>query len=450
MLAPIATGNRYAPGRIEFSGERLVNYLFEPGEGVSAGQCLGREGHTPFATLSAGNPVRGITTMGGDLYASCGGALYKVTTAAAVANMGVLPNAHTRMAANSTQVGIVANSTYYCLSGGAITAPTVGAIPSGVSDIAFADQYFILSGDTGSRADAITVSALNDGTTFSALDVAFSEDEPDPIVAIQKQGQYVWLLNQRSYEVFQNTGAAAFPWEPTGTFSGEDGCKSRESVVSTNNIILWVRGDGAVMAAPDYVPQKVSPSHIQEIFGENDVTDAMAFTDRGHDVAVWRFSDRPALAYDLTTGQWAEYATGEDLDAFFITCSVRLGNVEYLGTSTGKIVKKARETYDDDGAVIKAQATSQPLDQGGRYFSVPRLYINMRGGVGGLGRTPKAYIEVSKDGRTWGAPKERDLGDAGDYYKRGVWNALGAFRRFQFRVTVTDAVPRDILGVQVG
>lgn len=450
MLSPIATKTAFAPGRIEFSGERLLNYLIEPGSGVGAAQCLGREGYSAFATLKAGFPVQGITAMGGDLYASCYGSLYKITTGGVVSTVGSLPDAPARMESNGTQIGIVANGVYHCLDGGTITTPTVGALAGGVSDIAFADQYFILSGDTGSRADAITISALNDGTSFDALDVAFSEDEPDAIVAIQKQGQYVWLLNGSSYEVFQNTGNVAFPWEPTGTFAGEDGCKSRESVVTVENTIFWVRPDGAVMAAPDYVPQKVSPPHIQEIFASNDVLSSFAVSDRGHDLAVWRFADRPSLAFDLTSREWTEYSTGVDHEPFFVTCSVMVGNVRYFGTNTGKIVTQSRDTFTDDGEVIAAQATAQPIDQGGRFFTVPRIYLNIRGGVGGLGYEPSVMLETTKDGRTWSAPKIRKLGDFGDYYKRVQWHGLGGFYRFQFRTTITDAVPRDILGAQVG
>jgi hypothetical protein len=450
MLGPIATQFNATSGRIGFSGESLVNYLIETGEGVGNAALLGREGYVAFATLAAGNPVRGMIGMGGNLYASCGGTLYKITPGGTVSSIGSVPDAAARMAVNSTQVAIAADRKYYLATASTISQPSVGALPGGVTDVAFIDGYFMLSGSTGVRGDAITISALNDGTSFNAIDLEFSEDEPDSIVALAKQGQYVWLLNQRSYEVFYNSGAAAFPFIPTGNFSGEDGCVSRASVVRSNDVVFWVRPDGAVMAGQGYVPQEISPPHIKEVFAANAILSSLAWTDRGHEMIGWRFADRPTLAFDLTSGRWVEYSTDATDSPFAMTCQAEVGGVEYFGTDDGRIVKRSRTAYDDAGRVIAARAVSIPTDQGGRYFSVPRLYINFDGGEANLGRAAQVMMQTSKDGRTWSATKPREMGGLGDYYKRAVWNALGTFQRFQFRVTITDPVPRDIWGAQIG
>lgn len=60
---------------------------------------------------------------------------------------------------------------------------------------------------------------------------------------------------------------------------------------------------------------------------------------------------------------------------------------------------------------------------------------------------PEVVLEASRDGRNWGREKRRELGALGEYWERVTWHALGLFRRAQFKIWITDAVPRDIYGV---
>jgi len=74
--------------------------------------------------------------------------------------------------------------------------------------------------------------------------------------------------------------------------------------------------------------------------------------------------------------------------------------------------------------------------------------VSIRGGTGGIGRTPQAMLQTSRDGLNWGVEKWRDVGDKGEYNRFAEWFGLGAFRRFQIRIRITDPIPRDIYGVE--
>jgi hypothetical protein len=451
MLSPLATKTQRAPGRIGFSGEQLVNYLPEPKEGgVSPLMLAGREGCTELVTLTAGKPVRGIIEMDGKLYASCGGRLWEVSTAGATSDFGALPDAHARMAGNGTQVAIATDGRYYVATSTGVEIITPGALPDRQQDVAFSDQFIIVAGSTPGRDDGLTISGLNDAASFDAIDIAFAEDEPDRIVALQKQGQYIWVLGSRGYEVFFNSGDPAFPFQPTGTISGNHGCKSRESVCTVNDVIFWVRPDGGVMAAGDFAPQNVALPEIMQIFADHPVLSSFGATDRGHEIAVWRFADRPSLVYDVTAGAWTEYATGADFGPWLATCAATVDGVQYLGTSDGRIVTRSRLVYDDAGLVLPARAVSIPVSVPGEYFAISRLVVQIAGGSASIGRTPEAMIETSRDGQAWTRGRWVKLGNAGEHYKRARLHGLGAFRdRFQFRVTITDPVERDIYGVSL-
>lgn len=447
MLAPMATQFNASATSLEFSGERLLNYMIRPGEGVGAAAVIGRSGLVQFAQPAPGWEVRNMIEMGGFLYVAANGYLWKVTSSAEVSTVGPIEDGVTRMAQNGTQVAVVVNGKYYVSDGDNVSRVPVTALAGGVVDVVFIDGYFVLAGSTGGRSDALTVSGQYDGARFRADDFAFAEREPDPIVALVREGSDLWALGSRSYQVFYNSGNADFPFEPNGSADGTHGCVSVQSAFASNDAVCWVRNDGGVMLATGYVPQQIATPAVQETMKASEVQAAGAVTDRGQEVLYFRLKGRPSLCFDLVSGLWHERSTNAAHDPWRATVATRWNGQEYVGTDNGKVCTLSDGAYDDAGDVIAAQATMQPVDSGGNYFVVSRFYANVRGGIGGLGRDPLVTLQTSRDGREWSDGKPKALGGKGDYYKRADWRALGAFQRFQARLTITDPVPRDIAGV---
>ena len=447
MLNPFATQSKASATTLEFSGERLVNYMLRPGEGVGVANLLGRSGLSRFATVGA-QPVQNMVVMGGNLYVASDGSLYKITPAGAVTTVGSTPYYVTRMASNGFEIGLVGGGAYFLSDGSTVAQVQVPALSGGVTDIAFMDQYFILSGSTGARNDALTVSGLSDGATFDPVDVAFAENDPDGIVALARVGADLWVLGSAGYEVFYNAGSLGFPFLPRGV-GGSHGCLSVRAMVLSNDVLFWVRQDGALMMADGYSARNVATPEMQEGISKGEVVNVISFTDRSHDVIAVILKDAPAWCFDLTTGLVHERATGADSSDWTARSAVKWGGVDYVGTFAGSVCRLSDITYEDDGEVIPAQATMAPVVQADR-FPVSRLHLNIRGGVGLPGRTPKAFLETSRDGHLWSPTKERDLSDIGEYFREARWHGLGSFKRFQARVTITDPVPRDILGAQIG
>ena len=59
----------------------------------------------------------------------------------------------------------------------------------------------------------------------------------------------------------------------------------------------------------------------------------------------------------------------------------------------------------------------------------------------------KTTLSVSKDGgRNWSNPRERSLGELGEYRKRVTVERLGQSRQMVFRVRVTSPIKATILG----
>jgi hypothetical protein len=75
----------------------------------------------------------------------------------------------------------------------------------------------------------------------------------------------------------------------------------------------------------------------------------------------------------------------------------------------------------------------------------------VQSGVGltsGQGSDPQMMLSISRDGgRTW-SPFEswQSLGKQGEYQHRVRWKKLGQGRQLLFKVSISDPVPRTIIG----
>lgn len=445
MLGPIATQSKRSETTLGFSGERLLNLMLRPGEGVSGANILGRSGLSTFAD-AGDDRIYALTEMGGDLYAARPGQLVKIEADGTATDVGDLPDFTTNMASNGSQIGIVAEGSYYLYDGSTVAQVEIPALPGGVTDITFMDQYFVVIGSTGTRGDGISVSGLLDGATFSALDIAFAESEPDALVAVVKQGSDLWLLGANTFEVFYNAGAGDFPFLPRGA-SGQQNCIGPHGVTLSNDVLFWVRTDGAVMMAQGYTPQNIATPEVQEKIAAGTVRAMTAFTDRSHDIVTVHMVDEPAWSFDLTTGLWHERNTGSGEGEWVAQCSVRWNGTDYMGTASGNICLLSDSTYQDEGETIIASATTAPIEEAGRYFPIAALYLSVRRGTNTISRASKVMLHTTRDGRNWRSHGDRTIGDK---FQRIRWNGLGSFERFQARVSISDPVSRDILGASIG
>lgn len=443
-LVPFATQSKPGVMAQAQSGERLVNYFARatPG-GVSPVALLCRGGLSEVA--SASGQVEAMVSMGGTLYAVIGGALYCLD-GATLERLGDVATGPARIATNGTQIAVVAGNKYFLYDGLTVAEVATGAVilPTGV---AYMDGYFVVSGRSAGRADALTVSGLFDGATFSNLDFAFAEKSPDPIVEIRRDHDRLWVFGSKSAQLFYNSGNVDFPISPVQGATIEHGCKPN-SVVTADNAAIWVRPNGAVLRSGGDSPQIISTPEVQDQIG--DVTHAYTFSERGHEFFAIRQEGQPTLVYDFSTGLWHERSSGVDYGAFVVTEAQEVDGVSYFGTTDGQIATASERTYQDFGAVMMAEATSMPVQQGAGRFFIARLHASFSGGLDGMDRTPRVALRVSRDGYTWSDARWRDLASLGGYGARTTWHGMGQFRRAQFRFRVTDPVSRDLLGVEYG
>lgn len=427
-----------------YSGARCVNWFARATEGVSAASLIGRSGATAQADL--GGPVRAVFNFGGNLYAVANGNLVKVV-GATVTIIGALgPSENVSVAQNASQFALLVGSTYYVSDGATVASYSTGSVEAPAS-ITSLDGYIVVVGEGLGRPDVITVSSIDDATTFNGLDFAAAESDADGLLATLSDHGEIWMFGENSIEVWYNSGDASFPFARNSGAKVERGLHKASTIAKEDNAVFFVGNDLVVYRATGVSPQVISTREIEEDLRKGEIHSAITFEERGHKFYAIRMTTGHTLCYDMTTKLWAERTTGTEGQPWFIVCGCRIGAAQYFGTDTGKIVTLDDGAYTDDGAVVPAQAVSVPA-YSADHKRVSRIHMQISGGTGGLGRNPRVMLETSKDGRNWSQERWRDFGGLGEYSKQVEWHGMGAFQRFQTRVTITDAVSRDLHGVQ--
>ena len=441
MLSPIATKSN----PLGYSGERLINGFIRPTDGVSQGVVIGASGTLPIATLSADNPVRAMINHNGVLHAVCGGKLYSVASDVAT-ELGTIPDGATYMASSGTELGIIANETYYLWDGTALTTPDTGQVTT-PRYIAHLDGFFVVAGADSEREDTFSVSDIFDGSTFQGLNFATAENAPDKITgAIADHGQ-LWLFGSTTTEVWYNSGDADFPFTPNSGAVVQQGCQSG-TIAQLDNSLFWVSPENTVLRSGGGQPEVISTRPIGEILSSSTIEGALAFFDKDHLIYAVRRTGATTLCYDVTTQVWHERAQGALNDAAWSgACAVSVEGTPYIGTSSGKIAKLDADTYTDDGEVLTLEAVTSPITKGGVRFAIRRLYAQIQSGGVDIGRSPKVLLQLSRDGKNWDRGTYRDLGVRGEYMTSVEWHALGQFETVWARLRITDPVQRDIHGV---
>lgn len=209
--------------------------------------------------------------------------------------------------------------------------------------------YYVMTPD-----GSIYGSAINDPTSWSALNVIQSQIEPDNGIALARQVNLIVSFGAYSTEFFYDaanpTGSPLLPYTSSAI---EIGCAVAESVSSTENTIFFMgvakqKGRGLYRfngTAPEYV----SNPYIDRIFNADDLEEVSSFCVRigGHIFYIlWLGTSDVTIVYDATSGQFATWTVTEETSPQSITTMTWADN---LVTAT-----KAGHLYNDgDLAVIE-------------------------------------------------------------------------------------------------
>jgi hypothetical protein len=159
------------------------------------------------------------------------------------------------------------------------------------------------------------------------------------------------------------------------------------------------------------------------------------------------FHNRLDIDFEAGVGLSTGLAAGTAVLAADVVASVTIddGGSDYTEAPrvqfTGGVGSGAVATATLTAGVVTAVTI---ISGGSGYTSAPTVTF-----IGGT-QDPQAMLDWSDDGgHTWGNEHWTSMGPIGDYTTRAVWRRMGRSRNRIYRVSVTDAVKRVIIGAHL-
>ena len=456
---PIATGF-YQSEILQLAAQTCNNWIpiVPKGAAVNDRALLDRPGLTKLGTLTGNH--RGAIDFNGVYISLNGTVLSSVDSSGIPTTLGVVPgDGRVSMAKNDDFVSIVINNgDCYNYDGSTVAKVTDGQYVS-ASTVAFVDGFFVYSQTNGEK---FFISALNDPTSFDALDFSTAEQRPDPIVAVFVYNNQLHVLGTETIEKYNNQGGVNFPFIRINGASNTTGCYSKFTPLEVNNNFVFVGGaknqSAGIYLMSGNNPQRISTpaiDNVLETFTDTELTQAYSMT--------WEKAGQLIIAiticstnvtgrtfcFNFTSGEWFEFSSA--MQEYRARSVVKIYNKFFVGDNGGQVGYMDDSVHEDYGTVIYREKASQPfLNQEGEEYIIGSLEAWFESGVGkttGQGSDPVVRMDFSDDlGRTWSNALTRKIGKIGKYGQRSTWRRQGWVSRDRvFRFRASDPVRFNLM-----
>jgi hypothetical protein len=337
----------------------------------------------------------------------------------------------------------------------------------GSTTILFVDGWFVFQ-EPNTQKFYTSPLYWNGSTAFDATYYALKDSSSDSIVTMIEDRREVWLVGERTTEVWYDAGNQYFPFSRLQGALLQVGCAAPHTICRTGQGIIWLskseRGENAVVMTAGYNFETISTPAISQKIGQySTISDAFAYiyTDGGHEFYVLTFPTGNATwVYDVTTGLWHQRATFDPITGNFnrhrSNCCALLGEKIIVGDAlNGKLWQMSRDFYTDgDVPLVSVRRTPHVWDKNDRNRVHQHwLQIEFTPGQGlatGQGSDPVANLRWSNDGGfTWPGYRQLNIGQIGQYTRRAIARRLGSARDRVYEVIVSDPVNRDVVGASL-
>lgn len=308
--------------------------------------------------------------------------------------------------------------------------------------------------------------------TFNGLYYALKDGATDNLVAVMEHKEMLWLIGEKTTELWYNAGALNFPFARLEGTLIQTGCNAAHSVSRIysqgQESLIWFgndeRGGNKIVLTRGFSCTVVStPAFSNEVAQYPITYDAIGYTyqEDTHEFYVLTFPSADVTwCFDTQTSILHKRLSYDPYAAKFhrhrSNCFMNFKGMRVVGDyQNGALYQLTRNAYTDAGWPLLAQRRACHFwDKGerGRVF-MASLQLDFRPGVGnasGMGSDPQAGISISKDGgATFGQRTFRPIGKIGNYLNRTMWRKLGFGRDNVIDLQIIDPVPRDLIGVTI-
>jgi len=348
-----------------------------------------------------------------------------------------------------------------------LTIPQFGQINDpgflGADHIAFIEGWLIFN-QPGTRT-FYTTGPVPYTLTFPGSFFALKDSSTDNLVSLYELNRELWLIGEKTAEVWFNAGGANFPFSRIPGVGPQIGCAAKYSVARFENSLLWFcrneQGENTVCMTQQYATEAVSNHAVEHAFSQYYYeADAIGYVyqDEGHAFYVLIFPTADQTwVLDIEQRMWHQRLSSDPATGRYhrhrSNCYANLQDLRLVGDyQTGQLHLMSRSVYTDAGVAIRRQRRTPHVwsrQNRNRVFQ-SALQVEFTPGVGtqtGQGSDPQAMLRWSNDGGfTWSNEHWASIGVAGNTKNRAKWNRLGRARDRVYELNFSDPVPCDIIG----
>lgn len=434
------------------------NYAVYDGYRTASGGTTSRPGSK---SLFTGNAATGIGIDGlhywpekSAVFAAGGGEVYQLSY---VSNTPIITalTAGTPLLNTGTPVSFANDGTnvYVCNGGRIVYTPLSGTpayindpdAPTSATQIAYLDGYILAIDQT----NKFYWSDVNAGTSWTSTSFASAAGSSDFNVALKVFNREIYLLGQKSIEVWENDGTTPFTRIPGGFI--ESGCSAAFSVLADENYLYWLDDNRRLVRFTGKSIERLSTKYDREFQRLARVSDCIAYKIPidGYVFFVFTFPfDNKTFVYNQTVDDWSEWGAWDYPTALYnryigncYTYAEKWG-LHLIGRKDKRIVSQiSRSYYQDDTDVIRVSRTTGHIDNGTlKTKRCDELRFRAKRGAGLSSGTPKIMIRYKLDNQRWSNVAEFSLGNVGEYDIVVRDRRRSIYKTKQYEFSATDAV----------
>lgn len=399
----------------------------------------------------------------GDLYGCFGTKIVKISTPGpSFTDVGTIDSgtSRVRIARGRDYIMIVDGTKGWSYDGTTFAEITDADFPSQFTPTAgkpthvvYLDGFFITN---DSLTDDFFISAVEDPTSWNALDFEAAAVAPDNALALAASESILYIIGDETAQLYYNSGDPDFPYDIILNATQEVGIAAAQTIAESDQGVFYLattpEGGRFVYRIRGQQGEKISDDEIDDELAGADISSAYGYiyNQAGKSFYIIQLATTTfTLVYNINAGVWEKRGLANG-DAWRASGHGILDGDNIVGSRLASTVYQLDlSVFTDDAAAVIRRRVTQVFHHNNQMMDWLELVVDIQAGVGNPtapGDDPQMRLRYSDDGGVnWSNQLLAPMGKSQETTTRVVFRRLGISRNRIFEFEVSDQVNTTII-----